>query len=166
VLRSGAATAALALLVLGPPARAQTSLFAGAPGEEVEVEADRITYAWEAQLLKLEGHVVARRGPGVLRAGSGTLDRAHGVLKLEGGVLGVEGRQVFLADAAIVDLNARSAELGKAVLYLKVLPANPDAPRAGANALTLHGSRVRQLSSGRYLAEQVTLTPCDCPARR
>ncbi len=162
MLRSGAATAALALLVLAPPARGQTSLFAGPPSEEVEVEADRITYAWQAQLVRLEGHVVARRGGGILRAGSGSLDRAHGVLKLEGGVLGVQGRQVFLADAAIVDLNAHSAELGKAVLYLKVLPANPDQPRAGANALTLHGSRVRQLSGGRYLAEQVTLTPCDC----
>lgn len=162
MLRSGAATAALALLVLAPPARGQTSLFAGPPGEEVEVEADRITYAWQAQLVRLEGHVVARRGGGILRAGSGSLDRAHGVLKLEGGVLGVQGRQVFLADAAIVDLNAHSAELTKAVLYLKVLPANPDQPRAGANALTLHGSRVRQLSGGRYLAEQVTLTPCDC----
>jgi LPS-assembly protein len=162
VLRSAAAPAALALLVLGPPARGETSLFAGPPGEEVEVEADRITYAWEAQVIRLEGHVVARRGGGIVRAASGSLDRAHGVLKLEGGVLGVQGRQVFLADAAIVDLNARSAELTKAVLYLKDRPANPDAPRSGVNALTLHGSRVRQLAGGRYLAEKVTLTPCDC----
>jgi LPS-assembly protein len=162
VLRSAAAPAAVALLVLGPPARGETSLFAGPPGEEVEVEADRITYAWEAPVIRLEGHVVARRWGGIVRAASGSLDRAHGVLKLEGGVLGVQGRQVFLADAAIVDLNARSAELTKAVLYLKEKPANPDAPRSGANALTLHGGRVRQLAGGRYLAEKVTLTPCDC----
>jgi len=162
VLRSGAATAALALLVLGPPVRAESSFFAGTPDQPVEVEADHITYAWEAQLVRLDGHVVARRAGGILRAGAGSLDRKHGILRLTGGVLGVQGKQVFLADTAIVDLNDHSADLGKAVLYLKTLPANPDAPRAGANALTLHGSRVRQLSGGRYLADHVTLTPCDC----
>src|SRR5207253_3458945 len=100
-----------------------------------DLEADRIYYAWEKQLLQLEGHVVARRGPGLLRAASGSLDRAHGILKLEGGVLGVQDHQVFLADAAVVDLNSRSAELTKAVLLLKAGPANPDAPRSGANTL-------------------------------
>ncbi|HTO97053.1 MAG TPA: hypothetical protein VMK66_08445 [Myxococcales bacterium] len=162
MLRSTAAPAAVALLVLGPAARGETPVFAGTPGEEVEVEADHITYAWEAQVVRLEGHVVARRSGGILRAASGTLDRAHGVLELKGGVLGVQGREVFLADAAVVDLTARSAELGKAVLYLKDRPANPDAPRAYPNSLTVHGSRLRQLAPGRYLAEKVTLTPCDC----
>ncbi|OLC75270.1 MAG: hypothetical protein AUH83_08315 [Deltaproteobacteria bacterium 13_1_40CM_4_68_19] len=157
-----AATAALAVIALGRPALAQNAFFAGPPGAEVEVEADRIFYAWDKQLLRLEGHVVARRGPGLLRAASGSLDRAHGILKLEGGVLGVQDRQVFLADAAVVDLNSRSAELTKAVLLLKDRPANPDAPRSGANTLILHGAHVRQLERGRFLAENVTLTPCDC----
>ena len=157
-----AATAALAGIALGRPALAQNAFFAGPPGAEVEVEADRIFYAWDKQLLRLEGHVVARRGPGLLRAASGSLDRAHGILKLEGGVLGVQDHQVFLADAAVVDLNSRSAELTKAVLLLKDRPANPDAPRSGANTLILHGAHVRQLERGRFLAENVTLTPCDC----
>ena len=157
-----AATAALAVIALARPARAQNRFFAGPPGSEVEIEADRISYAWEKQLLQLKGHVVARRGPGLLRAGSGTLDRARGVLWLEGGVLGVQDRQVFLADAAVVDLNSHTAELSKAVLFLKERPANPDAPRSGANTLTLHAARVWQLQRGRFLAEDVSLTPCDC----
>ncbi len=161
MLRSGALTT-LAVLVLGPAARGEPALIAGPPGEEMEVEADRIVYAWEAQLLRLEGHVVARRGDAILRAGSGTLDRAHGVLKLEGGVLALQGRQVFLADAAVIDLNARTADLTKAVLFLKTRPVNPDAPRAGPNSLILHGARVREIGPRRYLAERVTLTPCDC----
>ncbi|TMB39366.1 MAG: LPS-assembly protein LptD [Deltaproteobacteria bacterium] len=157
-----AATAALAVIALARPVRAQNRFFAGPPGSEVEIAADRISYAWEKQLLQLKGHVVARRGPGLLRAGSGTLDRARGVLWLEGGVLGVQDRQVFLADAAVVDLNSHTAELSKAVLFLKERPANPDAPRSGANTLTLHAARVRQLQRGRFLAEDVSLTPCDC----
>src|SRR6267378_1706459 len=162
VLRSMAATAALASLGLGLAADAQTALLAGPPGAEIEVEADHITYIWDPPVVRLQGHVVARRGDALLRAGSGILDRANGNLKLEGGVLGVQGRQVFLADAAVVDLNARTAELTKAVLFLKERTPNPDAPRSGANSMTLHGSRVRELSRGRYLAEKVTLTPCDC----
>ena len=162
MLRSGAATAALALLAVVPAARGQSAVFAGPPGGEMEVEADRIVYAWEAQVVRLEGHVVARRGPALLRAGSGTLDRRHGILELKGGVLGVQGRQVFLADAAVVDLEARTADLTKAVIFIKDRPVNPDAPRSGANSLTLRGSRVRELPGGRYLADHVTLTPCDC----
>lgn len=162
MLRPSAATAALAILALGLPAWPQSTFIAPSPQGPVEVEADQIVYQWEAQVIRLQGHVVVRREGALLRAGSGSLDRAHGILKLEGGVLGVQARQVFLADAAVVDLEARSAELTKAVLFLKEHPANPDAPRAGANALTLHGSRVRQLPEGGYAAEQVTLTPCDC----
>src|SRR5260221_16876 len=105
VLRSTAATAALASLGLGLAAVAQTALLAGPAGGEVGGEADPITYIWTPPVVRLEGHVVARRGDALLRAGSGILDRANGNLKLEGGVLGVQGRQVFLADAAVVDLN-------------------------------------------------------------
>jgi LPS-assembly protein len=157
-----AATAALAVIALARPVRAQSRFLAGPPGGEVEIEADRISYAWEKQVLALKGHVVARRGSGLLRAGSGTLDRARGILWLEGGVLGVQDRQVFLADAAMVDLNSRSAELVRAVLFLKDRAANPDAPRSGANTLTLHAARMRQLQRGRFVAEDVSLTPCDC----
>src|SRR5690348_8485048 len=98
---------------------------------------------WEPRVMRLDGHVVARRAGGILRAGWGVLDRSAGVLKLEGGVLGIQGRQVFLADAAVVDLNARTADMRDAVLFLKTRPPNPDAPRAGANSLIVHGSRVR-----------------------
>src|SRR5438067_888277 len=164
MLRRSAATAALVTLALGAPAWPQgTGVFtlAGPPDQEVEIEADRMVYGWEAQTLQLEGHVVARRGPGILRAASGTLDRAHGILTLSGGVLGVQGKDVLLADSAVVDLNAHSADLKDAVLYLKAMPANPDAPKAGANTLTLHGKRIRPIPGG-YLAEACRLTPCDC----
>jgi len=77
-------------------------------------------------------------------------------------VLGIQGRQVFLADAAVVDLNSNSAEMTNAVLFLKARPPNPDAPRAGPNSLIVHAKSGRQLENGNYLAEKVTLTPCDC----
>ena len=162
MLRSTPATAAFASLGLGFAAMAQSALLAGPKGAEVEVEADRIVYTWQPPVIRLEGHVVARRGGGVLRAGSGTLDRERGILKLEGGVLGIQGRQVFLADAAVVDLNARTAEMANAVLFLKAGAPNPDAPRAGPNAAILHAKSGRQLENGHYLAEKVRLTPCDC----
>jgi len=162
VLRSIAAAAALALLGVALAAGAQTAFLGGPPGGDVEIEADRIVYTWDPAVMHLVGHVVARRGNALLRAASGTLDRKNGILKLEGGVLGVQDKQVFLADTAVVDLNSRTADLGKAVMFIKDRPANPDAPRTGTNALTMHGSHVRQLANGRYLADQVTLTPCDC----
>src|SRR5438132_13627517 len=109
-------------MVLGWPAFAQNAFFAGPPGAEVEIEADRIYYAWEKQLLQLEGHVVARRGPGLLRAASGSLDRAHGILKREGGVLGVQDHQGCLADAAVGDFNSRPAEPTTAVQQLTARP--------------------------------------------
>ena len=158
----GNATAALAVLALSLPAWPQGPfVLGGPPDQEVEIEADRINYAWEQQLLKLEGHVVARRGEGIVRAAAGTLDRAHGILTLSGGVLGVQGKDVLLADGAVIDLNAHTADLKAATLYLKDRPANPDQPRAGRNSLILHGARVKQLPAG-YVAEEVRLTPCDC----
>ncbi len=164
--RRSAATAALVTLALGLPARPQgegpITLFAGPADQEVQIEADQLVYGWETEVLRLEGHVVARRGEGVVRAAAGTLDRAHGVLTLKGGVLGVQGKDVFLADAAVVDLNARTASLEKAVLYLKERPANPDRPTLGKNALILRGAKVRQAANGAYVAEDVTITPCDC----
>ena len=158
-------SAAILALALGPPAFAQAgaaTLLAGPPDQEVLIESDTLVYGWEAQVLQLEGHVVARRGDGLVRAQSGTLDRAHGVLALQGGVLGVQGKDVFLADEAVIDLNTRVADLRHATLYLKEKPANPDAPTAGKNALVLHGTRVRKLKDGSYTAEEVRLTPCDC----
>ena len=166
MLRRSATTAALLTFALGLPAWPQggsaATLLAGPPDQEVLIEADQLVYGWESQVLQLEGHVVARRGDGVLRAQTGTLDRAHGVLALQGGVLGVQGKDVFLAEEAVVDLKTRVSDLRKATLYLKERPANPDAPTAGKNALVLHGTRVRKLSDGSYLAEEVRITPCDC----
>jgi LPS-assembly protein len=159
-----AATAALVTLALGGAARAQDgSVFtlAGPPDQPVEIEADRMTYAWEPQVLHLEGHVVARRGTGILRAASGELDRARGILTLKGGVLGVQGKDVLLADGAAIDLNAKSADLKNAVLYLKERNANPDAPTLGKNSLILHGERIRRTTEG-YIAEEARMTPCDC----
>jgi LPS-assembly protein len=152
--------------VLGLPAWPQgggpTALIAGPPGQEVEIDADRAVYSWDKRLLRLDGHVVARRGGGLLRAASGILDRQNNLLTLSGGVLGVQGRQVFLADGVLLDLASRTGDLKSAVLYLKEKPANPADPKSGRNALILHGARVQQLSSDTYLAHDVTLTPCDC----
>lgn len=128
----------------------------------MEIEADHATYGWEKRILKLEGHVIARRDSGVLRAASGTLDREAGLLTLTGGVLGVQGRNVFLADSALVNLDSRSADLQGAVLYLKEKPANPADPRSGKNSLILHGKSVQQLPGEEILAHDVALTPCDC----
>ncbi|MCA1828366.1 MAG: hypothetical protein LC689_15695 [Myxococcales bacterium] len=162
--KRSAATAALVTLALGAAARPETtSVFtiSGPPDEEIIVEADRMTYGWETLLLHLDGHVVARRGRGILRAASGTYDRASGLLTLTGGVLGVEGKDVLLADSAAIDLEARTADLKSAVLYLKDRPADPDAPKSGVNTLILHGQRIRQIQGG-YIAEEVRMTPCDC----
>src|SRR5512140_3955977 len=155
MVRRCAALAALSTLALGLPARPQggtAAMLAGPPGQEVEIEADRATWNWEAQVLKLEGNVVARRGEGVLRSAAGTLDRAHGVLTLSGGVLGVQGRNVFIADGAALDLGSRSADLQKATMFLKERPANPANPRAGRNSLVMSAQRVRDLGGGVFTA--------------
>lgn len=172
------AAAALFACALASPAFAQTlqpfAILAGPPSAPVEVEADSMTYGYDKKVLHLEGHVVAKRGAAILRAGSGLYDRDGGKLTLSGGVLGVQGRQVFLADAALVDLNARTAEFrakagagatdttDMAVLYLKEQTANPDSPKAGKNALVLWGRTVQERPDGSYTAKDVILTPCDC----
>ena len=141
---------------------ADLPILAGPAGDEVLLEADRIDYEWEASIFWLEGHVVVRRGDGELRAASGVYDRGHQKLRLLGGVLGVQGRQVFLAEGADVDLAARTADLASAVVFLKERAASIEAPRAGKNALTLHGSSVRQIGRGIFEAYDVRMTPCDC----
>lgn|GEM_PF-1693856 len=162
-----------ALVLFAQPSLAQTGAFfsAGPANEEVFVEADNIFYSGEGRTLRLEGHVVATRGAGVLRASRGVLDRKANTLLLQGSVLGVQGREVFLADSALVDLTARSADLEHAVLFLKDRAAaarlsggieRAAARGAGKNALTLTGSRVRRLEGGKILAENVSMTPCDC----
>ena len=198
-MQSRALIAALAILAWGSPAWPQTlqpfATMAGPTDAPVDIEADTMTYAYDAKVLKLEGHVVARRAGGIVRAQSGMFDREHGKLSLSGGVIGVQGRQVFLADEAFVDLNAKTAEFrgGKqetttttetiqemqgtklvkkivtvttttdmAVLYLKEKVANQDAPKAGKNTLIIHGSTVQEKEKGKYTAQNVVITPCDC----
>lgn len=172
-MRRRAAIAAAVLSASSVAARAQGKSVAAQQqaDAEVELEADRILYDWEARKLELEGHVVARRGPaGVLRAARGTLDRTTGILRLEGGVIAVEGREVLLADTAVVNLDARTADLSSATMFLKDRTApppqtltDPKAVRgAGKNALVLTGKRVRRLPDGTLVAEDVTMTPCDC----
>jgi LPS-assembly protein len=172
-MRSRAAIAAAVLSATSVAALAQSG---SAPGQqqtppEVELTADRIVYDWEKRKLELEGHVVATRGPlGVLRAARGTLDRTTGILRLEGGVIAVQGREIVTTDAAVVDLENRSADLSSATMFLKDRTAPPPQtltdPKtirgAGKNALVLTGKRVRRLPSGALVAEDVTMTPCDC----
>ena len=91
-MRRRAAIAAAVLSASSIAARAQgTSVRAQQQADaEVELEADRILYDWQARKLELEGHVIARRGPaGVLRAARGSLDRTTGILRLEGGVIDI-----------------------------------------------------------------------------
>lgn len=150
------------------PAPATLGIAGGA--EPVNVEADSMAYDWEKRVVRMEGHVVVTRGEGVLRAGRGLLDRAANTLRLEGGVLAVQGHQVALADGAVVDLTARSADLSRAVLYLKSaaqpalrgLTDRGAARGLGKNALTLTATRLQQLPGGQLIAKGVTLTPCDC----
>src|SRR5690349_11796548 len=169
-MRRCAAIAAVVLCAAGPRARAQGAAPAEGPELDVELTADRIVYDWENRKLDLDGHVVAVRGPGILRAARGSLDRRNGILRLEGGVLAVQGRQVLVAEGAVVDLGARSADLKDATLFLKDRTAPPPqlltdraaVRSAGKNALILTGKRVRRLPSGALVAEAVTMTPCDC----
>jgi LPS-assembly protein len=172
-MRRRAAIAALFLCAASSPARPQGASAAASQEEEVELTADRIVYDWEQRKLQLEGHVVATRGQGILRAARGSLDRRIGILRLEGGVLAVQGRQVLVAESAVVDLESRSADLGSATMFLKDRTAPPPSlltdrasvRGAGKNALILTGKRIRRLPSGALLAEDVTMTPCDCAGR-
>ena len=166
-----AAIAALVLCAGSLPARPQGgSAIAGRQTDEVELTADRMVYDWEDRKLVLEGHVVATRGPAILRAPRGALDRRSGILRLEGGVLAVQGRQILVAEAAVIDLESKSADMKDATLFLKDRTAPPPSlltdrakvRAAGKNALVLTGKRVRRLPSGTLLAEDVTMTPCDC----
>jgi LPS-assembly protein len=138
-------------------------LLAGPPDQPVAIEADHLDYDLDSRVIRLEGHVVVRRADATLRAERGVLDRKAGQLKLSGNVFGLQGRQVFLADAALVDLAGRSADLTNAVIFLKERPPSESNPRAGKNQVTLHGKRVRRLSPTALEAHDVTLTPCDCP---
>ena len=169
-MRRCAAIAAVVLCAASFPARAQGGSAAAPPDLDVELTADRIVYDWEDRKLELDGHVVAIRGPAILRAARGSLDRRTGILRLDGGVLAVQGRQVLVAEAAVVDLGARSADLKDATVFLKDRTAPPPqlltdrtlVRAAGKNALILTGKRVRRLPSGALRAEGVTMTPCDC----
>ena len=97
---------------------------------------------------------MAPRGPGTRRAARGALDRRTGILRLEGGVLAVQGRQVLVAEAAVVDLVSRTADLANATRVLKDRTAPPPSllrdraavRGAGKNALILTGKRIRALS--------------------
>src|SRR2546423_1025831 len=169
-MRRCAAIAAAVLCAASLPARPQGRSGAAGPESEVELTADRIVYDWEDRKLVLEGHVVATRGPAILRAARGSLDRRTGILRLEGGVLAVQGRQVLVADAAVVNLESRSVELKDATVFLKDRTAPPPqlltdrtaVRAAGENALVLPGQRLRRPPSGALIAEDVTMTPCDC----
>src|SRR3989440_9778375 len=171
-MRRCAAIAAAALCAASLPARPQgrSAAVGPQPDGEVELTADRIVYDWEDRKLVVEGHVVATRGPAILRAARGYLDRQTGILRLEGGVLAVQGRQALVAQAAVVDLNLHSVDLKDATLFLKDRTAPPPqlltegkaVRAAGKNALVLTGKRVRRLPSGVLIAEDVTMTPCDC----
>jgi LPS-assembly protein len=166
--------AAIAVVLSASPmslrAQGASALAESRDQPEVELTADRILYDWEKRKLQLDGHVVATRGPGVLRAARGTLDRTTGILRLEGGVMAIQGREVLIADTAVVDLDSRAADLAAATMFLKDRTApspqtltDPKAVRAaGKNALVLTGKRVRRLPSGTLVAEDVTMTPCDC----
>ncbi len=169
-MRRRPAIAALFLCAASSPARPQAGNAAIPQEQEVELTADRIVYDWVQRKLLLDGHVVAARGPAILRSARGSLDRRTGILRLEGGVLAVQGRQVLVAESAVVDLESRSADLGSATMFLKDRTAPPPSlltdrgavRAAGKNAMILTGKRIRRLPSGALLAEDVTMTPCDC----
>jgi len=137
---------------------------------DIVYRADRVGYDAKARTVHLDGRVVIERAGGRLRAARGVLDRAAGTLRLEGGVLGVQGRQVLVADAAVIDLRARAADLTSATVFLKdrsaglASLADPSAARTqGRNTLVLQGRAVRRLDDGGFVATGVSFTPCDCP---
>jgi len=133
---------------------------------DVAVSADAISYDWQARRWTFTGNVRAARGEGWLRADRGTYDAAKGFVTLTGNIFGVQGREVFVADEAVVDVNARDASLKAATLFLKdrgvPIPADAAHARAGKNALTLKATTVRRLDSGAIQAGSVSMTPCDC----
>lgn len=171
VARRGAvlALAAASWAAAGAAERATLS-FDGGPGGPVEISADLLVYVQAKDLVRLKGSVVVVRDDTTLRAAEAALDRPAGLLTLSGGVIATRGKQVAFADGAVIDLNARSAELGRAVFLLKERPdpalrelTDPVQARArGKNALTLGAAGVQQRPGGALLARGVHLTPCDC----
>ena len=133
---------------------------------DVAMSADAISYDWQARRWTFTGNVRAARGEGWLRADHGNYDAAKGFVTLTGNIFGVQGREVFVADEAVVDVNARAASLKAATLFLKdhgvPIPADAAHARAGKNALTLKARTVRRLDSGAIEAGSVSMTPCDC----
>src|SRR4051812_43145260 len=135
------------------------------PGD-VTITADSVSYDWQARRWTFTGNVRAVRGDGWLRADRGTYDGVKGLVTLTGNVFGVQGREVFVADEAVVDVDAREASLRAATLFLKdrtaPIPGDAAHARAGKNALTLKATTVRRLESGAIQAGSVSMTPCDC----
>ncbi|TMB29927.1 MAG: hypothetical protein E6J61_14165 [Deltaproteobacteria bacterium] len=133
---------------------------------DVAMSADAVSYDWQARRWTFIGNVRAARGEGWLRADGGTYDAVKGLVTLSGNVFGVQGREVFVADEAVVDVNAREASLRAATLFLKdravAIPADAAHARSGKNALTLKATSVRRLESGAIQAGSVSMTPCDC----
>jgi len=169
-VRCSAALAALLFPLWGsaayPPQAEPADSEMVAQAGDVSMSADAISYDWQARLWTFTGNVRAVRGDGWLRADRGTYDSAKGFLTLTGNIFGVQDREVFVADEALVDVDAREASLRAATLFLKdhgvPIPGDAAHARAGKNALTLKATTVRRLESGAIEAGSVSMTPCDC----
>ncbi len=163
---------AVLLLVVPGPGRAAPSALPG-PGGPVEVEAGRITWDGARDRYLLEDGVKLRRGTVLVRARSATYDPGAGAVDATGDVLLTAPGRVVAADGvhAVLDGDWEAREV---VAFYKDAPLDlsrhatiAEAGADGRNRLSVHAGRAGGAlpsgdATGRYVAEDVRLTLCDC----
>jgi LPS-assembly protein len=161
------------LLLLLPGAARPASASLPGPGGEVEVEAGAITYDAATDRFQLAGGIVLRRGAVVLRARAASYDPRTGTVDATGDVLLTAPGRAVAADGvhAVVDGPWEAREV---VAFYKSAPQDlsaartiAEAGRDGRNRLTVCAKRADGEvpagdAAGRFAADDVRLTLCDC----
>ena len=161
------------LLLAVPVAAAGAASELPGPGGTVEVEADRVTWDAGNESWFLSGAVRLRRGGILLRCRTASYDPRTGAVDATGDVLLTGPGRAVAADGVHAVLDGPWEAKGVVAFYKeKPLDLERDATiaeagRDGRNRLTLSAERADGAmpagqGAGRFAAEGVRLTLCDC----
>lgn len=145
------------------------------PGDKIEVVAEVAEYEADERVVRAEGEVRLRTGGIALTSDSMVLKLDERLLTAAGAITFVDGDVVAFAREGRFSLTGErlfditGAEvMVKSRAFPKLLQLAGDADalrRTGRNTFLLRAATIRRVGEKRYVAEDLSFTPCDCPGR-